>query len=253
MESLTLLSNSFLERNLWVPGVAVAVILFLVGVLINLILRQRDKESKTFDYRVASDLPILSNRPDNDDLKVTYLDEEVRNPRIVRVTFRNTGKQSIKAGEWLHPYMIRLKGSRLLDAIVTDESADDLTKLIVDRNEGWVQLTTGTLNKGATFTVQMIVDGESDTDLTITGDVVDETRPSKVIDSNEERDRRTRIYTALGGSILLLSGWILKLAGATHSVVDTVGNWCLGVGVLALLFVLARWDDTRKKEEPKKD
>jgi Low molecular weight phosphotyrosine protein phosphatase len=34
-------------------------------------LRSRNKESKTFDYCVVSDLPVLSHRPDDNELKVT--------------------------------------------------------------------------------------------------------------------------------------------------------------------------------------
>jgi hypothetical protein len=248
-----LLADSFLQRNSWAPGVAAAAVLFLFGVLINLVLRQRDKESKTFDYRVISDLPILSNRPDNDGLKITYLGDDVDNPRIVRINFRNTGKQVIKSDEWLNPYIIRLNGSRLKDAVVTDESANDLATLIIDRNEGWVQLNARTLNSGASFTVQMIVDGENDTDMTISGVVVGETRPSKIIDTVEERNRTTRIYVGLIGAILFLSGWVLKLIGKEHDKVESVGNAALGVGILVLLFVFLNWASSIKKDEAKED
>jgi hypothetical protein len=53
-----LLADSFLERNSWVPGVAAAVILFIVGTCITLYLRRRDKDSKHLDYRILSDTPI---------------------------------------------------------------------------------------------------------------------------------------------------------------------------------------------------
>jgi hypothetical protein len=231
-----LLAESFLHANPWVPGVVVAVVLFLLGWVITLILRKRDRESKTFDFRPIADLPILSNRPDDDDLKVTYMDEEVHNPRIVRVRLTNTGKQVIKATDFLDPYFIRLNGSKLLDTIITDESASDLLTFIADAREGWVQLNIRTLNPGDTFTVQMIVDSENSTDISISGRVEGQTRPSRIVPTKAELNdaRDNAIVGTLGLVLLGLPGLVVAL-GPDNVAVNIVGWIMFGLGFVWLV------------------
>ena len=101
-----LVADSFLERNGTLLQIIAALVIAIGGGLIGRYLHSRDKSTKTFDYAVISDLSILSNRPDDDDLKVTYMGAEVHNPRIVRVRFTNTGKQVIKDTDLLDPYVI---------------------------------------------------------------------------------------------------------------------------------------------------
>src|SRR5262245_20388350 len=80
-----LLADSFLERNGTVVQVLAAVLVGIVVLAIERYWHYRDKSTKTLDFRVISDVPLFpdSNRPS--DLKVTYFNNEVHDPRIVRV------------------------------------------------------------------------------------------------------------------------------------------------------------------------
>jgi hypothetical protein len=121
-----LIAESFIHRNNWLPGVIVAVVLFVLGTGFTVFLRYRDKVSKTLDYQMVSDLSLLVKRPNN--LKVVYYDQEVQNPRVVSLKFVNTGKQVIKEAEFLEPCVITCKDTKLLDIEIKDESANMLVK-----------------------------------------------------------------------------------------------------------------------------
>ncbi|WP_139809753.1 hypothetical protein [Mycobacterium avium] len=92
----SLLADSFLSRNSWLPGVVVAVVLFLITTGLALHWRNRDKDSKHLDYQILSDTPIVTSRDRPEILKVIYGANKVSNPFITELRFKNTGKQLSK-------------------------------------------------------------------------------------------------------------------------------------------------------------
>lgn len=191
---MSALANSYLDQHTWLPGVVVALALGVSSIGLNLYFRHRDRDSKTLDYRVLSDSPIVRNRPDDDALKVTYLDEEVQTPRILRIKFTNTGKQVIRATDFLDSYTIRCQGSYLLDTIITDESDQNLVTWFesdgADPKDGKLTLTCNTLNPGDTFTVQMILDSDRPIDVSISGRIEGQTRKTEV-----QRPKRLPVFS----------------------------------------------------------
>lgn len=115
-----MLADSFLERN----GTLFQILATAIGLALTGLggwwLRSRNKKSKTFDYRVVSDLPILSHRPDDNELKVMYLDEELVNPRVMQVKFVNSGTEVIRASEVLEQYVLEVRDARLVSVSICD-------------------------------------------------------------------------------------------------------------------------------------
>ncbi|WAJ43541.1 hypothetical protein OK015_20375 [Mycobacterium sp. Aquia_216] len=169
-------ANSFLEHNSWLPGVVVAVVLFVIGA----IQRHRDKQSKTFDYQIISDVPILRTRPS--DLKVLYQDEELQHPRLLRAAFRNTGNQVIKEVEFLQHYSINFKDAKLADAQLDVEKPRGIVRHLIVDEKGQVEIFCRTINAGDGFVVQILLDSEGPSKVDVTGRIEGWSRPSKSVD-----------------------------------------------------------------------
>jgi hypothetical protein len=249
-----LLADSLIERNGALSGILGGALIALVTAVGTWYFSRRNKTSKTFDYRVGANLPIIFHRPDNDALKVTYLDEEVRNPRIVLVHFVNTGKQVIKADEFLNPYVITLVGSRLLDANVTGQSAHNLVEVTPDGHDaqaGKVQLSIATLNAGDGFSVQMVVDTDVAVQLAVRGRIEGETRATQIYPTKAELSETRTWFTLIApfGVLLAVVGLLVMRYPSPNA---KPGNfwWALGfviAGVLALGFGVATWIVARRK------
>jgi hypothetical protein len=247
-----LLADSFLERNGTLFQILATVAVAAVGGLVGYWLRSRNKRTKTFDFRVERTLPILFHRPANDALQVTYRNAVVQNPRIVRLNFRNTGKQVIKADEFLNPYTITVQPARLLDTAITDETAASLATHVSyghDPQIGRVQLTVGTLNPADGFTVQMIVDADTVPQLTVSGRVEGQTRPSQIYATKADRtDTRTWFWVyAPFGVVLTLVGLF-----SLHYHSDKPGSvgWAVAfvvVGLLLLGLGFGMWIAARRR------
>ena len=234
-----LLAESFIERNGTLLQILAAVVIAVVSAVGGWLLRRHNQQTKTFDYRVVSDLPILSNRPDDDDLKVTYMGEEVSHPRIVRVRFASTGKQVIRDTDFLDEYVLRVRGSALLDVIVTDETGSNLVEWVADGRDpldGRITLAIHTLNPGDTFTIQMIVDGQNDTQIgLVSGRIEGESRPTSIEPTKMQLDDATAIGPGgtVAGILFALLGFLLI------SSEETSGKVKAGLVVVGLIFAAA--------------
>lgn len=233
-----LLADSFLERNGTLFQISAGVLIALVTGLVTWYVNRRNKATKTFDFRVGPNLPILFHRPDSGALKVTYHNAEVQNPRIIRVHFVNTGKQVIKADEFLNPYVITLRGARLLDTALTDETADGLATYVSDGQDpqvGKVKLTVATLNPGDGFTVQMVVDADAVPQLTVSGRVEGQTRPTQIYPTKAERTgTRTWFWVYAPFGVLLTVVGLFAL----HLRSDKPGSFATAVGFVVVGLLL---------------
>lgn len=188
-----LLADNLLNLYPWLPGVVVAVVLTTAGWLITYRYRQRDRKSKTLDYQVVSDIAILNHRPEDSGLSVTYLGEELDNPRVVRVRVQNTGSEVIRAGEILEPYSLGVGASWLVSVGMAEQSAPSLASFeaVAGPCTHAVKLHLNTLNPGDEFTLQLLLDTKDDADISIAGRIEGQTRPSS--DMAAQIDARTRV------------------------------------------------------------
>ena len=69
-----LLAEGYLDRNSWITGIAVPVLVGIAVLAIERYWHRKERNTKTFDYRVISDIPIFTERDRPQDLKVTYND-----------------------------------------------------------------------------------------------------------------------------------------------------------------------------------
>jgi hypothetical protein len=186
-----MLADGFLEHNSWLPGVVVAVVLFALTWLINLKLRQRDRKSKTFDHCVLSDVAILSHRPEDSQLKVTYLDQDLDNPRVVQVKFANSGTEVIRASEVLEQFVVSVGDAWLVSVEMAHSSSPNLAQFEATASPSGheIRLTLATLNPGDNFTLQMLVDCQTETAISVSGRIEGETRLTGTLVTEAEKDR----------------------------------------------------------------
>jgi hypothetical protein len=199
------LAESFLERN----GTAFQILATAVALALSALggwwLRSRNKQSKTFDYELLSDVPILSHRPDDAQLKVTYLDSELENPRVVRVRFKNAGTEVIRPAEVLTPYRLGVGSAWLVSCTMVEQSAANLASFVASAGPctHGVDLTLNTLNPGDEFTLQMILDSEAPADLVLSGRMENESRPSRnMAEVRLSQERSKALWKLLGGIAL---------------------------------------------------
>jgi hypothetical protein len=238
------MANGFIERNSWLPGVVVAVVLFIVGTAITLYLRQRDKDSKHLDYQILSDTPIvISRRKQPEILKVVFGTREVSNPYITEVRFKNTGNQVIQADDFLAEIAIARKNAKVLDVNVVEESAKDIVEyasLTIDPVDGDipVHIKPSTLNRGDWFTIQVIYDSSAAADekVAVACRINGEDRPPQVYQDREPMPSRTKKFLSLlaFASLICLTGSVLLDHTGITSLTGTHGRSTLSGGLAAI-------------------
>ena len=136
----------------------------------------------------------------------------------------------------------------MLDTIITDESGINLTEFMSyghDPDQGSVMLTIKTLNPGDTFTVQMIVDGENPTGITVSGRIEDQTRKSMIQPTKAQFDDIKG--SARGGTL-----WFVIAGGlGTYTLLATqrpsavIFGW-IAIGI-AVVFLVVGWVSAFRK------
>ncbi|MGR6976632.1 hypothetical protein [Mycobacteroides abscessus] len=194
------MAASFIESNGTLLQIIAAAVIALATGLFGWLQGRRNKRSKTFDYQVLSDVSILSHRPDDDFLKVTYMDAELENPRVVRVRFANTGTDVIRASDVLEAYVLTIN-AQVVSMMVSEWSSRDLatfTLAVPDFPTCEVHLTLSTLNPGDNFTIQMIVDSAAKVEMAVTGRIEGQTRKSgPIIADADKRKLAGQIFLAV--------------------------------------------------------
>jgi hypothetical protein len=191
-----ILADSYWQRNSTAVTVVVAVAVGAITLLVMWLWRHRDRQSKTLDYRVISDIAIVRshNRPEK--LRVVYGPLEVKDPRVTEVRFKNAGKLVIEAEDFLEPMVMARPNARILDFDVVEQSEKNLFEKIEhvlarDDSPEFVQLFPKTLNPGDWLTVQLLYDGGASEDpLTVTGRIKGETRKPAVYATSDDRARQ---------------------------------------------------------------
>jgi hypothetical protein len=251
-----LLAASFLERNSWVPGVVVAVVLFIIGTGISFYWRRGDKESKHLDYQILSDTPIITSRDKPQILKVIYGATEVTNPFITEVRFKNTGKQVIDADDFLGPMTILRRSAKVLDFNDVGQSEANLvdfmeTSLDAPGENKPVVVTPNTLNPGDWFTVQVIYDSRKRESVTVTGRIKGQTRPPQEYQDREGLTSSARSKFLIGAqSLLVVAIILLSITPGGHPSSNTNSpiRWALIILTLFanVLIVIVVWDESNR-------
>jgi hypothetical protein len=214
-----LFADSVLQRN----SASVTIALFIVATSITLYLRQKDKASKTLDYRVIDDVPIFSGHDRPEKLRVIYgtadINTEVNDPRVTRVRFKNTGNQVIEAADFQEPFGITRPCSKILDVNVFEQSEHDLatvSELALSDNESSVKFDVKTLNSGDWFTVQLVYDGGEGESITVSGRIKGQTRRPEIFSAvNEFGSVTAARWSIIAGAALLVLGVAAAIQTAT--------------------------------------
>jgi hypothetical protein len=244
------MAQSFIQANPWVPGVAAAVVLFLLTWLINFILRQRDRASKTFDYRVIADTPIFNSSARPANLRVTYQGVEVSNPRVTLIKFKNTGNNEIAAEDFEDAYTIQRGAAGILDHSVLESSARsiqlaEITEIGVGIPE-YIKVRPRTLNRGDWFTVQLVYDGGEDEPVEILGRVKGETRATSIYPSSYELS----LINESRNEGILLAGFVVSMTVFAYIIAD-MATVALLIGLAAGVVAAAvgYWISFRRKRK----
>ncbi len=245
-----LLAESLLERNGTLFQIIATVAVAAVAGLGGWWLRSRSRTAKTFDFRILSDLAILSHRPDDNALKVVYNTEELLNPRLVRARFTNSGTDVIRASEVLEPFVFVVHAAWLVSVEIAETSSASLASFEATwhQNEHAVALTLATLNPGDNFTLQMIVDSAEPPEFSLSGRIEGQTRPAENMRASDLQSMANADLAMgiVGLAVLSGLGAVLMLssndttAGYVVSAVPLLGGLIFGTWAFRRSFALRR-------------
>jgi hypothetical protein len=192
----------------FVVGTAVAILGIVVGIAIALWQRQ----PKTLDYEVVNKLPILSPNANlawetpSAPLVVLYGDQKIKDPFLLTVRVRNTGKRAIEAGDYADPITVTCTGSRPFDGFINQVFPQELR--VADDPRSLAQLAAlrpPLLNPGDWFELQFLTDGDP-AEITVRSRFKDQARSMQEIGSVDSPSG-ILMWTAL--SIMILGLWLL--------------------------------------------
>ncbi len=200
-----ILADGFIGRNPWLPGVVSAIVLFVIGTGITLYLRRRDKDSKTLDYRVVSNIPIVTSHERPEQLKVIFGLMVVTQPFISQIRFENTGKQVIQSTDFLEVVRIYRESANILDFNIVKESERNLVKGISqvsplddgEEKREVIEIEPGTMNPGDWFEAQILYDGESVWVPKVSARILGQTRKTSVYLTRQDKSYLRSPFAAL--------------------------------------------------------
>lgn len=241
-----LLADGFVEHNPWAPGVMAAVVLFIVGTGITLYLRRRDKDSKTFDYRVVSNIAIVTSHKRPERLKVVFGTVEVSNPFISQIRFENTGKQVIQPSDFLDAVTILRPSAKIIDFNIVEESEKNLVRSISQvmpiekgvQSHEVIEIEPGTMNPGDWFEAQILYDGESDWAPKVSTRVQGQTRKTGVYLTKQDRSyvRSSLVVAAISSVIGIVGTFAAWLTGPSLDAAKVVAALSpLAIGMVGLV------------------
>jgi hypothetical protein len=141
----------------------------LAGLILAVVFALRSRETKTLDWRLLTDVPIVTEagqRAKDDEIRIVYKGTTLSNPRLVSFQLANTGKREITAEDFDGPVFVTTpfatmrslqvlryrEGMRQMPAIKLDSAADQC-------------LIMGTLfNRGDWVDFQLLIDEWRDED-----------------------------------------------------------------------------------------
>ncbi|WP_431236705.1 hypothetical protein ACQ86B_17390 [Mycolicibacterium aichiense] len=247
---MVLLADSFLERNGTLLQIVVAVALAIAGGVVALVVnRWRERRIITLDYRIKSEVAILSRHERPERLRVLFGDREVSNPFISEIEFRNTGRKAIEKQHFLKPIKIVRPDAKVLDWDITEQSVDDLVmdSGLVRPLDGQpvpehIEIRCETLNKQDWFVAQIVYDGDPSEPPKISCRILDESRSMREYRSRDGSASLTRLAEA--ASVFAGAATVFSIAGyikePNWSSASTVGAALFGVTGAVGVYLIAR-------------
>ncbi len=238
-----------------------ALVIAIGSGLIGRYVRNRNKEIKTFDYRVISDVPLILSKTKPERLKLTVGDLEVKAPRVTEIRFANTGNKTIDEEDFLgEPYVIQRPDAHLLEFNVAASSSEHLLntpELVINlgakakqRGDEEIWLRPRTLNKQDWFIVQIFYDGgTSSNPPTVTGRVKDQSRSTAIYPTKSDL-QATRVYLPsglmFGATLAFLGAWSISAAHARGNSLIVPIIIAVAAAVL-IIWSLVAWYRGRQK------
>lgn len=231
-----LLAESLLERNGTLFQIVAGFVFMFGAAVLGWFFGQRNRKSKTFDYRVLSDVTIVASHRRPERLSVLFGAREVKNPFITEIEFKNTGTGAIQKSDFLQPAQIVRPEAEILDWAVIEQSERDLVlhsdrvaPLDGQKQPEYIQIHPETLNKQDSFVVQIVYDGDHKQPLDISCRILDESRAMREIAA-----RKNTLEVFLLDNILV-AGLAALVFGAYASIKS--GEWSqLTISTLVVSF-----------------
>lgn len=174
------LGNWLSDNADWLTGTVVGAI----GIAVALLIYFWQRKPKTLDYSVVSNVPLVSHAAGMvGNLEVVYNRQSVKDPRLLVVRIKNTGKVAIVGEDYVEGPSIHFGSPvEVIDAFQVGGSSPNMVQLIaVGHGHGPVEPEVGLLNSGEYFDLQMLLDGDPG-DVTASARFKDQNRPMQARD-----------------------------------------------------------------------
>ncbi|TQK27968.1 hypothetical protein [Arthrobacter sp. SLBN-53] len=202
-------AESLIERN----GTLFQVLATFVALPLAWWLGTRSKRSKTFDYRVLSDITIVASHRRPERLSVHFGSREVKNPFITEIEFRNTGTGAIPKADFLEPIQIARPAAEILDWAIIEQSQKALvlhSSRVVpidgQPEPEYIEIQPETMNKQDFFVVQIVYDGDPAEPPMVSCRILNESRPIQTFRQKEKRTPKSLALSISSGAAAISVG-----------------------------------------------
>lgn len=209
-----------------------------LGIVITLLLVQRERQSRALTYAVVNNRSVVVN-PSKFALEVRHDGQHVAKPRIVVVRIANSGSQPIAAEDYEEPLTIVLRGAKVLSSDVTVTRPSTLSPSLTRLNVEEVVLERRLLNPRDLIEVQMLVDGVPsavEVEARVVG--VGRITPVKLPQTSWGQPWR---FSKVDKAIVIASTLGFIALGASFLWVDSLVSRIVGVAVITFFAVVYPW------------
>ena len=153
----------------------------VLAIVVALVIAYLQRRSKRLGWGLQFDVPLISGNPDtggDSKLEVSWEGERLNRPRFISLRLMNNGRREIRIDDWSTPLTITIRGATIRSALT-----DAWSKGVLDRTEeleiegSAAILKPLLLNPRDWVELSLIVDGASESHVTVEARVAGETRP----------------------------------------------------------------------------
>jgi Ni,Fe-hydrogenase III small subunit len=229
----------------------------VIGVILTIVIYFLQRQPKQLDYEIRSDFELINPNAQQvqENLKLTYSDEPIKEPWVVIVRVRNTGKKSITQDDFATGTPIKLgyESGVPVDVRIIGASPDiPPTSLIAGfaevintpaEEQQSVSVTPKLLKAGEWIDIQLLFNSDHGK-MTVATRFADQRRPMRRVDTESpERRRNTRIVAiaTMATAFVLLLLAILAAPGPMldpHADVSSLINESPAAFIFSLLTMI---------------
>lgn len=145
---------------IWAVIGVIATIVFgvfgVIGVIVAFLQLTQSKKQLLFEFVTVT--PILKiARGYQDQIEIRFKQQIVKNVHLVAIRFSNSGKASIKPGDYVRPLKISVSKGQIISAEIVDTDPDNLGELIETKDSIAVVFNKVHLNSKDEFTVNLLI------------------------------------------------------------------------------------------------